>query len=362
MVYMRKLGFKIFMLCAIACIASCKHSNEFVVSGTVNGAGDSTRFVIESAENGTWFIVDSVKPNSKGEFKISAEAPQFPGIYRLRYNSQSIYFPIDSLEHINITTGIEGFDTDFEVSGSDHAVQVMNIDKEALKYRNADSEQIAAWKRTLSDRIISDPGGIVSYYIINKYIDGKPLFDPADDSDVRVIGAVANLFRQYHPKDPRTNYLVNMVLAAQRERRIARGSRDTVEVTSASLFNIDLQDYNGVKHNLQSIADNGKVVILNFTVYAADFSPALNKILNDVYSAHKSQLEIYQVSLDRDDVTYRTAARNLPWITVYDPTGEQSAPYNLQGVPTTFIINRNGDVAERVADESELPNIIKRYL
>lgn len=344
-------------------LVSCS-GNKFTVDGRIDGAGDTTKLVIEESGNGSWFILDTITTTGNGQFRYDREAPQFPGIYRIRLNSQAIYFPIDSLEHISINTSLKAFDTDFSVSGSEHAEQVMKIDKDAIKYaRGASGEKMAQWKRSLANMVVADPGGIVSYYIINKYIQGQPLFDPADDSDIKVIGAVANLFRQYRPNDPRTDYLVSLVLSAQRERRIRHNELDTVQVSMTSMFNITLQDYNGITHDLVKEAGKGNVVILNFTIYEGDFSPAFNKILNDTYNLYKGRgLEIFQVSLDRDDVTYRQAAKNLPWITVYDPMGRFSAPYNLESVPTVFVINRHGDIAERVDDVAQLTNIVAKYL
>ncbi|MBP5498453.1 MAG: AhpC/TSA family protein [Muribaculaceae bacterium] len=350
----------------VLALASC-NGNKFRVSGTIEGAGDSTQLVLEESSNGSWFILDSIKTTGNGAFEVSHQAPQYPGIYRIRMNSQSIYFPIDSIDNISISTKLKTFDTDFTVTGSEHAAQVMQIDKDAIKYMAsaAGEEELAKWKRSLADMVLADPGGIVSYYIINKYINGQPLFNPADSKDLKVIGAVANLFRQFSPQDPRTDYLVNLVLNAQREQRAqqTRSDLDTLQVSMTSLFNINLEDYDGVKHDLQSEAGKGNVVILNFTIYEADFSPAFNKILNDTYIKYKNRgLEIYQVSLDRNDVVYRQAAKNLPWITVYDPTGSSSAPYNISSVPTVFIIDRSGVVAKRVDDVTQLPQEVAKYL
>ena len=132
------------------------------------------------------------------------------------------------------------------------------------------------------------------------------------------------------------------------------------------MLNITLQDYNGVNHDLLKESQKGKVIILNFTVYQASFSPAFNKVLNDVYQKyHAKGLDIFQVSLDSDPVAWRQAAKNLPWITVYDPMGQQSKnvlAYNVTGVPTVFIIDRNGEVAQRVGDVTQLPTIVAKYL
>ena len=203
-------------------------------------------------------------------------------------------------------------------------------------------------------------------YKIKKYIGDKPLFDPLNDDDLRIIGAVANSYNTFKPNDPRTDYLVNLLLDGQRRRREAHNDVDTVQAHVAKLLNITLQDYNGVNHDLLKESQKGKVIILNFTVYQASFSPAFNKVLNDVYQKyHAKGLEIFQVSLDSDPVAWRQAAKNLPWITVYDPMGQQSKnvlAYNVTGVPTVFIIDRNGEVAQRVGDVTQLPTIVAKYL
>ena len=358
------MSMKHFMcLLAIAMLASCS-GNKFTVDGTIEGATDSLTMLLELSSNGEWQLVDSVRPGSTGAFSVSHEAPQWPSIYRLRLGDKSICFPIDSLDHITIKGRADAFGTSYELSGSDHAVAVMNIDKKAMELASAgNKEQLAAWKQELSKQIIADPSGIVAYYAINKWVNGQPLYDPMNDSDLRIVGAVANAFNSFRPMDPRTNYLVNVLISGQRRRRAAQA--DTMYVAETALLPIKLQDYNGATHDLQQVAAAHRMVLLNFTVYQADFSPVFNKLLNDLYTKYKgSGLEIYQVSLDADNVAWRTAAQPLPWITVYDPMGEQSSvvgSYNVTGVPTTFVI-LNGEVVERIEDGALLPAAVARRL
>lgn len=351
---------------ALAMLCSCT-SNEFKVDGKVEGATDSVKLVLESSSNGMWFLVDSITPGSDGSFSVSSEAPEFPNIYRLRMGDQAIYFPIDSLDHITINTKMAQYATDFTLSGSEHAEQLMKIDKEVLTLAGgkATPEQMKAFKDKMAKEIIADPAGIVAYYIINKYVDDKPLFDPLDDQDLRIIGAVSNSFNTFRPNDPRTSYLVNILLEGQQRRRVANAPVDTIQARETSLIDITLDDYKGKSHQLSKVAASNKVVLLNFTIYQSDFSPMFNKLLNDIYSANKSKgLEIYQISVDPDNVAWLQAARNLPWITVYDPNGEQSVnvgAYAVMGVPTTFII-KNGEIVERVEDANILKTAVQRYL
>ena len=353
-------------LAAVAMLCSCT-GNQFKVDGKVEGATDSVKLVLESSSNGMWFVVDSITPGNDGSFSVSAEAPEYPNIYRLRLGGQSICFPIDSLDHITINTKADAFATQYTLSGSQHAEQVMKIDKEALQFSGgkASAEQLKAFKDKLAKEIIVDPAGIVAYYAINKYVDQKPLFDPMDDSDLRIIGAVANSFNSFRPNDPRTSYLVSVLLAGQQRRRAAAEPTDTINASMASLIDIDLDDYNGKVHKLSEVAANNRLVVLNFTMYQGDFSPVYNKLLNDIYTSYKNQgLEIYQISLDPDNVAWLQAARNLPWITVYDPNGQTSmfvGYYQVAGVPTSFII-KNGEIVERVEDGNKLKAAITKHL
>ena len=169
----------------------------------------------------------------------------------------------------------------------------------------------------------------------------------------------------YRKDDPRTAYLVNLILQAQKERRLSNAQPTEIQVDEASLLPIKLQDYNGIAHDLEQVANDNRVVLLNFTAYAAPFSPALNKVINDLYAAHHAAgFEVFQVSIDDDNVLWRQAAQNLPWVTVYDPAGVDSrnvSAYAVEALPTSFVIV-GGDIVARVDDATELESTLRRYL
>ena len=139
---------------------------------------------------------------------------------------------------------------------------------------------------------------------------------------------------------------------------------DTVLATVASLIDIKLQDNNGKQQSLADVASRNRIVLLDFTAYTTEISPQLNKLLNDIYQQYHSRgLEIYQVSVDQDNVAWRQAAQNLPWITVFEPMSINSKSvgnYNVNGIPTTFII-KNGDIVERVEDATRLKATVAKY-
>lgn len=354
---------------ALAAVLSACGPDGFVVSGTVEGGADTVKMVLEESGNGRWLIIDTVTTRGEGTFETSQPAPQWSNIYRLRWNGKCIYFPIDSIEHINVETSVEAFGSDFKLSGSEAALQTMAIDKRAAELGTLSAEdyviQSDLYKRELANQILGDPSGIVAYYAINKYIGDRPLYDPVNDFDFKIIGAVANAFNTFRSNDPRTTYLVNELKRGLVERRRMEIS-DTIYIEESNLIEIKLYNNFGVEYSLAEVAQHGDVVILTFSIYAADFSPAFNRALADIYNKYSSRgVEIFSVGLDDDSYAWQQAVENLPWITVYDPLGTSSnniATYNVFSVPMSYIINREGEIVERVTDYTQLEAVVKKYL
>lgn len=359
--------YNVYILALVAVFMAACNNGGFQVSGKIEGANDTTKMVVEVANNGWWLIVDSVKCNKNGEFSMTQPAPQYADVYRLRYNNKSIYFPIDSVDNVVITSNMAKFATDYIITGTALAEDMMNVDKRAMQMHSASVDELKAWKAELANVILANPSSIVAYYIINKYIGDTPLYNPQDKDDLKMISAVANAYNVFKPSDPRTEYLVN--LAVSNRRRVNPVKSDSVVsvvATEIPLLDISLQDENGKVQQLSEIASQGKVVLLNFTVYGDELSPAFNKVLSDEYKKYnKRGLEIYQIAYDYDEFQWRQAAKNLPWITVLDSDGIQSknlTMYNVYSFPEIFIINRKGEIVERVVDIEQLSKIIAKYM
>ncbi len=357
-------------LALIAVLSACNGGHQFKIKGNVAGATDTTQLLLETSSNGDWYVVDSARMGNNGDFKFAEETPEYPNIYRLRCGEKSIYFPVDSTETLTIKTTLKTFDTQYTITGSTDAESVAKIDKQAMQYAGGKTSQatLDAWKKKLAtDVILKDPASMVSYYVINKYLDDKPLFDPLNDFDMKIIGAVANAFNSYRKGDPRTQYLVQMTLDGQRRRREAKGytASATMQADQINLIDIKLQDANGKIHSLAQEAGKGKVTLLNFTMYDQQFSPALNKVLNDMYRQYNGSLQIFQVGLDENVSAWRQAAQNLPWTAVYDADGQASrnaSAYQVTQIPTVFIIDKSGEIAERVEDMLQLKKEVAKYM
>lgn len=349
-------------------LTGCGGERGWTVNGQIEGASGET-MILEASAGGIWYAIDSVKLDATGRFKMTEQPVGYPDIYRLRLGNRTLYFPIDSIETVTVLSKADAFDTEYTLEGTAAAEQVMAVDRRLraaiLGSGVSAVSRDTMLKRELGGMILGDQTGIVSYYIINKKIGGIPLFDPANKGDLRIIGAVANAFNEFRPDDPRTAWLKELYLG-NRQTSDAAGRTDTIHAAEVSFFDISLYDESGHVRNLRDVAAHGKPVVLNFTVYSAEGSPAFNRQLHSVYSKYRDRgLEIYQVALDEDEFAWRNAARNLPWITVYNPPLGDSRcvlDYNVTDIPATFILNGQGDIVERVDDPARLDAAVGRHI
>lgn len=183
-----------------------------------------------------------------------------------------------------------------------------------------------------------------------------------------MFGAVATSWNKYYPETERTvhlyNFTLNALQARRREEQQALLFESVAVQTDAGLPDISLSGINGEEIALSSL--KGKVVLLDFVVYSADFSPKHNIDLNNLYSRYSSRdFEIYQVSLDSDEHFWKISADNLPWVTVHDPRSVSSpvlSTYNVREIPTAFLIDREGDLVARIEDYSQLSEQLNKVL
>ena len=360
---MRKLLYILVVFAGI--LFACTDKNSFEIKGTIEGAGEG-KMIVQRTENGVWINLDSVEISESGEFKYNGEAPEFPEIYRLEYNGKYAYFPIDSIDKLEFKADTANFDTKYTLTGSENATWLTDVNRIAqeISGKATTDPAYAKGKRELTQRLLKNPASIVAYYTVEKIVDGHRLFDPADQTDLKIIGAVATSYDVYRSGNPLSAYMKAEYMDGLRLQ--PRMATDTIKAEQVGYFDIALKDEKGAVRKLSDVAVSGKVVLLNFTTYAAEESPEFNRILAGIYNKYASKgLAIYQVGYDDSEFTWKDAARNLPWTTVFDPASTNSrnlVNYNIGSLPAIFIIDRNGTLAERVTDMKKLESTVARFL
>ncbi|MCD8385990.1 MAG: hypothetical protein LUD17_03760 [Bacteroidales bacterium] len=356
---------------ALLALAACNKSNGWQVSGTVAGAGSDSKIAVEGFNGATWYPIDSIQVGQDGSFSYRAEAPgQYADVYRLGLNGRSIYFPADSIDRIAVKADASAFDTNYELSGTQAAEDMMRVDRriaqaiaeQGIEGALADS----LLKRELSNIILADNAGVVSYYVINKTLGGQPLYNPANRRDLAMIGATANKFQTAFPDDPRTKVLASRYLTGRQLHGLSQAEIGTIEANVLGLFEIELYDPKGNLQSLAKTAEGAGATVLCFTSYDIEQSLPYNVELNRLNEMFKAKgLKIYQVAIDSDEVEWMQRAESLPWIAVRANPEEAVTllrTYNVGAIPLSFVIDSNGDIVERVADPTNLEAAIRKAM
>ena len=338
-------------------LSSCS-SDEFKVKGEIYGAEDMKMALEKPDFQGLWVTVDSIKINRNGGFSYTFPAPASPEIFRLALNGQYVYFPVENKETITINTSYEKFGHDFTLAGSHTAEKMADFEKELQQAPYSEPDSLTDFKRTVYSKYIKDnPGSILNFYILTKVINGKPLYNPADNNDRKYFTAVATGYQSAAPDDPHAAILEQTALQALREKHRESGRYQQIEAEEVSIIDMDLQNEKGENVKLSDVAGKGKPTVVVFSLLNHQDSPEFNMALAKIYKNWNGKAEIYNVSLDADQYAWREAARNLPWITVYSPgqaSSEDALRYNVYELPAIFIYNANGELTGRAKGLEEL--------
>lgn len=367
-------------------LSACNNSSDFTVKGVVAGA-DGQLMYLENVGISNVVTLDSIKLAPGGKFKFTEKRPEYPDFYRLRLNNQLINFAVDSTETISFVADAGTFATSYSVEGSENSKAIKAITLAQLDANQA----ISRLRKEYEDKMISDttyrmkvlaaadaykevarkyiysaPMSTAAYFALFQQIDGLLFFDLYDRKDVKAYGAVATSYNHTYPESPRSKHLYNLTLQSMKVLRAQRPvDYSNVETKEISYLDIELPDVRGEVVKLSTVAP-GKVVLINFTAYQTEWSPALNMALGELYTKYHDQgLEIYQVSLDSDFHFWRNGASNLPWVTVHDPQSVYSQVaglYNVKQLPALFILDRKGNLVKRVEDVKKLEADVKAVL
>ena len=361
-------------------LTGCKQEKVFQVKGTIQDAAGDTLYLEHRGLGGTE-LIDSAILKKEGVFSFKQPSPNNPEFYQLRLRNQVAPFAVDSTETLRITAKVPDFYRSFAVADSPVNDQLKEVDAlvqlAASQISSLENQHKVAsindmtflaqldsvlndYKGKISRLILGNPGSAAAYYAVFQKINDYLIFDPYNKQDYAMFGAVATSWNRYYPETERTKHLYEFTMNALKTRRRleqqAKLLQEAPVQAGTGLPDIVLQEVNGTKVALSSL--KGKVVLLDFVVYNADFSPKHNMELNRIYQQHQEKgFEIYQISFDSDEHFWKISGDNLPWITVRDPQSVNArllSMYNVREIPTAFILNREGDVVVRVEDYNRL--------
>ena len=354
-------------------LMACNKVPKFQVEGTIEGAKDSMLYFTQSTLDGVQKL-DSVKLKEDGAFSFKAVAPtEAPEFYALQVGKHIINFSVDSTENITIKAQLPTMERDYTIEGNESSKKIKEIslmqqevqarivafekNEDMLPGDQRDSIQNALntyKERMKTDYIYADPTSAAAYYAVCQSITDLGgtfmLFNPLTDrNDVKCYATVANAWDATYHDAPRTQQLCNMAIkgmdnTASPQQKVL--DVDESKVAETGIIDINLPDINSKMHSIKEL--KGKVVLLDFAVYAANGSSERTRLLRSLYEKYHAQgFEIYQISIDQDIHVWKFSCENLPWVCVHETDGTVINIYNVTDIPTFFLVNRDNEIVLR---------------
>ena len=141
-----------------------------------------------------------------------------------------------------------------------------------------------------------------------------------------------------------------------------------IEKNTANGGTIPLVSYPGVDGKpilLRPV--KGNYLLVDF--WASWCGPCRKSIpkVKELYALYNNKgLEIVSVSIDTDDQAWRQAMADeqMPWKQVFSPNKDKTLKdFNIQGVPTLFLVDRQGRILEKFTGySSQLEDLLKTKL
>lgn len=370
-------------------LTSCNKKTEegpvFIVKGNIENGADKSISIYNIAEGGAKEI-STAKLDGNGNFEFRVTSPEHFDFYLLNVEEcGTIVFIADSTETITINSDAKNLVQDYTIDGNEENQRI----KELQMLRDALEKQVSIMASSTSPAVVKTereiravvdefkenikkqyiipaPGSASAYYALTMTLGGSPIFNPmADRNDCRCFAAVATNYKRLYPETKHTKRITKIAEEGLKATRPTQQVELEVEERSATItdmFNLKLPQANGDTIALSSM--QGKVILLDFTIYENTEIGGRNIKMRELYNKYKNKgFEIYQVSFDRREHFWQQSAANLPWTCVRDASGASARLFNVQVLPTFFLINKKGEVIlrdEQIENtEKEIEKLLK---
>ena len=362
-------------------LSSCQ-SSKVKITGRFVGTDVKTVY-LEQVTNLKQELVDSVSLSEDGNFILTVEkAEASPSLYHIIYDNERIPLLLQGGDNITINAAGNAL-RNYTVEGSNESELLMQFNKpyvegiikvndiiskySAEELSDEERNKLAVEytqlrqeiKRAQLRFIIEHKENIAAIYALYQRLPNDPnLFN--GDSDVIYYRTVAEAVEQNYPE---SSYLP--VLRSQIARMDAQISLLS-QVKETNFPEIEMPDMYGNKIKLTSL--EGKVILLHFWSAQAGNGNAANADLKEIYNKyHDLGFEIYQVGIDTSKAAWINVVQeqNLPWISVSDLHGQGSpvlGAYNVTKLPSSYLIDRTGNIVGKDLEGDALEKEIKKLI
>lgn len=358
-------------LVALLLAASCSKPAATVTLDLKEGA--ATNVELYRLDYNKLSFVDSLATDAKGHLTCKVDLPdaENPVFYYFYHNDTKLAGVVAAdKDRIGVIADTLGC---YQVEGSEDSRLLLQMDN-LMAQSTAAIEKVLAeapadenvqlsriyiqHKRALLRQVVENPFSITSAAaLFQKFNDQLYVFQ--EPTDVYIFTAIRDSLAQKYPSNDYVKAITKAIEARDNADQMAK----KLSEATYGMPEIKMTDFDGKEHALSEMF--GKVILLSFWSIAQDEHKVFNLEMVPVYEKYHSRgFEIYQVCVDSDKTAWATSVRNqkLPWTCVNDGLGLASpavAAYNLNSIPTMFIISRDCDIlAKDVYDPAEVAKIV----
>ena len=351
----KNIFFSLFTLGSMLLLISCASAPKgTVINAMVDGSGNLQAFLDRFEMNNKNAVIQKVDIKNTGEFTFESEEKLQEGIYRIRIGSQRFYLFLDGTESKvdikgNLTEMSKG---NFEVSGSpatEEYNQVFN------KYVN---RQLGL--NELKESIAGLDNPLAAFHLAAQ----------AFRNDYNYLDVYTGVHQKLTAAIPESDYTKvagNLVKSLEATKQ-QMAMKERIKVGELAP-DIKLPSPDGKEYALSDL--KGKVVLLDFWASWCRPCRMENPNVVKVYNQYNRKgFEVFSVSLDRPNGKNAWIAAiekdGLVWpYHVSDLKYWNSAPakmYGVSGIPKTFLIDKEGKIAEINPRGPKLEPAVKRLL
>ncbi len=341
------------LVIGIIVLTGCQNNKSYKIKGTITGAEDGTIY-LKSIENGTPVVIDSA--NITNENFIFSGKVENSLLYLAFYNETPV--PIALFienEDITIKASIDSLDK-AEITGSPETDIFLKFNKEmpyikrSIELRQEYMQAQMAGETAKLEKLTNEMETIIEAqknYFTN-FVDSNTssvvgAFLASQMAQSLSIDKLKELVSKFDNNLGDHPYVEELKKTFKSMEELNKLNVSTAIGNEASDFTLKTKDGKEVK--LSSF--RGKYVLIDF--WASWCQPCRRENPNSVkvYSMYNSKgFEILGVSLDKDQDAWVKAVKDdgLKWPQVIDPNGEVANQYNVNSIPSTFLIDKEGKI------------------
>lgn len=379
---------KLYWVLPLLIVISCSKGKKVEVSGIVRNTKHQKIYLDEQGIGGIRHI-DSTWIRKDDRFKLN-DRIQYPTFYNLHLGDREIIpLLLQPGTRVKVHTEIPGFSSGYSISGSVESQEILELNKRLARTRQGidslnklieantggDAEFLSGINEAYQDIIqkqrrysigfvLDHMTSMVAIYALYQKINDND-FVLNENMDIQMLKITSHALDTIYPESEHVQALKRNTAQLEQDLYTMR-LKDIISRSEYITPDIRLPDPYGDTISLRSL--KGKVVLLSFWASWDDASVAQNIQLKNLYDKYKGQgFEIYQVSFDSELDAWMKAINydELPWINVSElsyPESYVGKVFNIQELPVSFLINREGKIVGKNFALRELNVMIPKLL